>query len=375
MREVNSTYLPFFALIIVFAVLISLAACQGIANGNLTAHFLDVGQGDSILIQCHNKSVLIDSGEQDMGPRVSSYLQNHGIKEINLLVATHPHSDHIGGLSAILNNFKVDQVLDSGQAHPSPIYESFLTLIDQKNIPYKVAEREQTIDIDPSIKIEVLSPPPNAYFQDLNAGSIVLKVVYNKIVFLLMSDAVTEAENNIMASGYDLKSDILKVGHHGSATSTGTIFLNKVLPSISVIEVGEGNDYGHPKPETLKKLQEIGSKIYRTDLYGNIEVTTDGETFSVTTQKTDNTNRSVAPYAKPIRSSSSAVAPAGSSSSHITEPVSSQRVFVGSTKSNKYHYLTCSSAKAIKSENKIWFSSSEDARAKGYVPCGKCHPP
>lgn len=251
---------------------------------NLSAHFIDVGQGDSILIQFAGKNILVDGGERNMGLRVSSYLRNQGITEIDLMVATHPHSDHIGGLITILSDFKVKEVMDSGQVHTSKTYENFLTLIDQKNIPYRAAERGQTIDLDPYIKIEVLSPPPpSSRLKDLNENSIVLKITYDQVTFLLMGDAGFDAEDFISSDNID--SDILKVGHHGSKYATGTAFLKKVTPAVSVIQSGEGNSYGHPALETISRLQNTGSEIYRTDTHGSIVITTDGRSYSVMTQR------------------------------------------------------------------------------------------
>jgi len=154
------------------------------ASGDLLVHFIDVGQGDSELVQFNGTNILIDGGTQDMGPVVESYLREQGVSSLALVVATHPHEDHIGGLLAVLNDFPVGQVLDSGQAHTSQTYENFLTLIDQKDIPFAVAERGQTIDIDPRIKIEVLSPPATPFPDDLNQNSIVLKSHLQQGLFL-----------------------------------------------------------------------------------------------------------------------------------------------------------------------------------------------
>jgi beta-lactamase superfamily II metal-dependent hydrolase len=356
------------ALISVLIIAISAAAVS--ASENLTMHFLDVGQGDSELLQFAGKNILIDGGTQDMGPRVESYLRSHGVSSLDLLIATHPHEDHIGGLIAILKNIPVKQVLDSGQAHTSQTYENFLTLIDQKDIPFAVAERGQTIDLDPRLKIEVLSPPATPIADDLNQNSVVLKVTYNKVSFLLMADAGFEAEDSIMAAGYDLKSTVLKIGHHGSSSSTSPAFLSKVRPEVEVIEVGAGNDYGHPTQKTLSALQSTSSQVYRTDTNGNIVVTTDGQTYSVTTEKQSWNAASTAP-----KSTASAVAWTATPAASTTAAISSQGPFVGSSKSDKYHYPSCSAAKKIKPANLVTFSSSADARAQGYVPCGICHPP
>lgn len=337
------------------------------ANNNLIVHFIDVGQGDSELIQFNNTNILIDGGEEDMGARVEAYLKDHDVSSLDIVVATHPHSDHVGGLITILNDFPVKRVLDSGQTQTTPTYETFLNLVDQKNIPYKTPKKGQTIDFDPDLKIEVLNPPSNPFTDDLNQDSIVLKVTYNKVSFLLMGDAGFEAENSIFAAGYDLKSDVLKVAHHGSSSASSQTFLNKVKPAISIIEVGAGNDYGHPTQETLNALQKIGSKIYRTDLDGNIVITTDGQTYSVVTEKQSGSTASTIPKA--------GTPSVTQSSAPITSSSTASQQFVGSTKSNKYHYPSCSEAQKIKPANEIWFSSSEDARAHGYVPCGICHPP
>ena len=356
-----------------FAVLlVAVSAATASASENLTVHFIDVGQGDSELIQFNGKNVLIDGGTPEMGSRVESYLRGHGASSLDLVVATHPHDDHIGGLLTILNDLLVGQVLDSGQTHTSQTFENYLNLIDRKNILFNTAERGQTIDLDPAIKIEVLSPPATHFAgDDLNQNSVVLKVTYNKVSFLFMGDAGFVAENSIMAAGYDLKSDVLKVGHHGSSSASGSAFLAKVKPTSSIIEVGAGNDYGHPTSKTLSALTDTGSKIYRTDTNGNIVVTTDGQTYSVSTSKQSWNTASTAP-----KSTASVVAlPAKAAASSTTTATVSQGPFVGSSKSDKYHYPSCSAAKKIKSANLVTFSSSADARAQGYVPCKICHPP
>ena len=361
MKKSSWTCLLKIALLLILA-LSSVAA----SNDNLTAHFLDVGQGDSILIQFDGKNILVDGGEQDMGPRIEAYLKDHGVSSLDLLVATHPHEDHIGGLITILNDIPIKQVLDSGITHTSQVYERFLTLIDRKNIPYKVAERGETIDLDPNLKIEVLNPPLKHFEDDLNQNSIVLKITYNKVSFLLMGDAGIEAEKSLISAGYDLKSDILKVGHHGSSSASSSAFLKKVRPAISIIEVGANNDYGHPAKKTLDALKKVGSKIYRTDTNGNIVITTDGQRYFVSTQKAGSQNSKAAQT-----SAATSVQP----TNKIMPPIVSKEIFVGSSKSNKYHYQSCNIAQKIDPLNLISFSSSEEARAQGYTPCGICHPP
>lgn len=281
----------FIGILVIAAVLLGYTE-KGSQNGvstvdskeNLLVHFLDVGEGDSILLQFAGKNVLIDGGEPNMGSRVVSYLKDHGVSGLDLVVATHPHSDHIGGLIEVLKTFPVKQVLDSGQKNTSQIYENFLTIIDQKNIPFKIAERGQKINLDPRLNINVLSPT-KIKLGDLNDNSIVLKLTYGNVSFLFVGDAGKPEENSLLSSGYNLHANILKVGHHGSSESSSPKFLQVVSPKVSIIETGANNQYGDPAPVTLKSLGKIGSTIYRTDLNGNIDVTSNGMTYSVSVQK------------------------------------------------------------------------------------------
>ena len=263
---------------------------NNLANGgnptdeNLTVHFLDVGQGDSVLLEYNGKAMLVDAGERNQGSGVSAYLHEHDISSIAYVVATHPHSDHIGGMDEVLSSFQVEHFIDSGFPHTSKTYENMLTTIDEKNIPFEVAEKGKEIEFDPAVDVEVLNPGPE-YSDDLNENSVVLKVSYGEVSFLLMGDAGLETEENLMNAGYDLDSDILKVGHHASRSGSGKAFISAVSPEISVIEVGADNEYGHPHPEIFERLQKV-SRVYRTDLDGSIVVTTDGSAYAVTAQKT-----------------------------------------------------------------------------------------
>lgn len=258
----------------------------------MTVHFIDVGQGDSILVMYDNKSMLIDGGRPDAGPSLSTYLKKEGVGTVDVMVSTHPHADHIGGLLTVLREFPVKKVVDSGQPHSSRTYEQYLTLIDEKNIPYSVAARGQYINLSPDITIRVLSPPASGLAGDLNQNSIVLKIGYGNVSFLLMGDAGFAAERNLMATDQSLNSTVLKVGHHGTKYATSRVFLHEVKPEVSVIEVGS-NKYGHPAPELLNRLKDVGSKVYRTDVDGNIVISTDGKTYSVSTQYPEQETNSI----------------------------------------------------------------------------------
>ena len=166
----------------------------------------------------------------DQGDRVVSDLQKLGVNHIDLLVATHPHSDHIGGMQNVLAAFPVGKVLDSGLPHTSPLYEHFLETVDKENIPYLVAEQGQTIDLDPSLSILVLSPPKERPGDDLNTNSIVLRISYGTINFLFTGDATTQRRTLLEKTGYPLDAQVLKVGHHGSSDATSDAFLSRVRP-------------------------------------------------------------------------------------------------------------------------------------------------
>jgi competence protein ComEC len=254
-------------------------------TGDLRAYFLDVGQGDSSVILFKDKVILIDAGETDQGDRVVSDLENLGVRKIDLLVATHPHSDHIGGMQKVLAAFTVGKVLDSGIPSTSSLYEHFLETVDEENIPYAVAEKGMTIDLDPSLGILVLSPPEERTGDDINTNSIVLRISYGTVNLLYTGDATTAAEDAMMKTGYPLTADILKVGHHGSSGSSSAAFLGRVDPEVAIISLGRDNDYGHPHQETLERLKAAGPLVFRTDQDGTVLVESDGSTYSVVTEK------------------------------------------------------------------------------------------
>lgn len=253
-------------------------------DGKLSVYFLDVGQGDSELLRFGNRTILIDAGETDQGDHVVVDLKKAGVTRIDLLVATHPHSDHIGGMQAVLDAFPVGQVLDDALPSSSAIYQEFLRTLDRKGITYTVAEQGQTIDLDPSLRILVLSPPEERFGDDPNLNSVVLRISYGSVNFLFTGDMGGEAEDALVKSSYPLDAQILKVGHHGSEYASSKAFLDRVRPEIAVIEVGKDNPYGHPHAPTLQRLADAGVTVYRTDRDGTVLVRSDGNTYSVTTE-------------------------------------------------------------------------------------------
>lgn len=258
----------------------------------LTISVIDVGQGDSILVESPSgKCMLIDGGPKykrgDAGRRyVLPFLHKKGINKLDIVVLTHPHDDHVGGLPSVLKDLPVGLIFDSGQPHTSRAYLDFLNLVAQKKIPYKLGRAGQTIDLGGGVKGEILNPQvPFIEESALNNNSIVIRLVFGKIAIMLTGDMEKEGERRVLAWGADLRSQILKAGHHGSRTSSSIEFLEAVQPETALISVGVKNSYHHPHPSTIKKFEEMGIKVYRTDLAGNIVVSTDGEKYLISTQK------------------------------------------------------------------------------------------
>ena len=293
--HINMNFNKLKPALIILALVFSLFFFWGHSNAaqDLTVTAIDVGQGDSILIEGPSgHKVLIDGGGRQEGSSslsskedqigrsiVVPFLRKKGINELDILILTHPHEDHVGGLPYVLESVKVDHVLDSGQAHPSRSYQHFLELINDKHVPYQLARAGQVVDLGGGAKGYILHPSEpfiTGTISDLNNNSVVIRLVYGKTSFLLMGDTAFEGEDRIMSLGYDLKSDVLKVGHHGSATSTSMNFLEAVRPEYAVISVGAKNKFGHPAPGTLERLENIGAKVYRTDLDGSVTFRSDG---------------------------------------------------------------------------------------------------
>lgn len=238
----------------------------------MNVDFLDVGQGDAILIRSpNNHNMLIDAGPAGAGQTVVDYASSFGVTHYDFIVATHPHEDHIGGMGYVINHTTVGQFIDSGYPSTSPVYYDLLTLLNQKNISYRSVKNGDFINLDPEVTIQVLNPQ-TTFFDNPNDNSIVLKMTYGNKSVLFTGDIDTTAENYLLSHGAQLRANVLKVAHHGSDSSSSMAFLTQVSPVSSVIEVGTGNDYGHPSPVVLQRLQQVGSEIYRTDLNRNIPI-------------------------------------------------------------------------------------------------------
>ncbi len=248
-------------------------------------HFIDVGQGDAILITTHEKVLLVDGGWRTSN--VAGYLSQQGIDEIDYVIATHPHADHIGGLIEVFNTYTIGEVIDPGVNHTTINYNDYLTAIDENDIPYTEGKKGMQRDLGKDAYFEILHPPdpiPNYSNSYLNNVSVVARVTLGEITVMLTGDIEKEGEADLVAATENLSAHILKVAHHGSHSSSTMEFLEAVEPEISIIMCGQNNQYGHPHQQTLDNLNDIGTEIYRTDIHGHIIINIFENEYEVITQ-------------------------------------------------------------------------------------------
>jgi len=247
-------------------------ALPRLAKNEIRIHFIDLGQADGILLQSTKNAVLIDGGEHKTQNTLINYLQNTGITVLDYIVATHPHSDHIGGLAAVIQQFDVKNILMPDVTHTTATFQSFLTAIENKNIPVTIPAVGDKITTG-VIGLTVLAPAQN--FDNLNNASLVLRLTHGRTSFLFTGDAEVQSEIEMINSGLNLRSNVLKAGHHGSRTSTSFDFLDAVQPKIVVVTCGRKNSYGHPHREFLERINQPKRKItlLRTDEMGTIVMT------------------------------------------------------------------------------------------------------
>lgn len=246
----------------------------------LSVHYIDVGQADSILIKTDNYNILIDAGNNDDGKKLVKYFEELGITKFDYVFATHAHEDHIGGMDDIINNFDIDNFYMPDVITTTKTFEDVLDALEKNNLKYSTPKIDDNYKLGSNL-IDILYVGDDA--SDLNDTSIVLKLTHGKNTFLFTGDATSNVEKQILNK--DLKSDVLKVGHHGSSYSTSNDFLNKVNPSYAVISVGKNNNYNHPNKTILNKLKNV--KLYRTDENGTIIIKSDGININVETKITD----------------------------------------------------------------------------------------
>lgn len=252
------------------------------ATKTTTVHFMDVGQGDGTYIKtAGGDDVIIDAGNKD-GSDVVAYLKKQKVKDIEVMIATHPDADHIGGLDEVLKAFKVKSVYAPKVSHTSQAYKDFLLAVKREGLTIKTAKKDVKVPLK-GVSAKFVAPVKTYSKSDLNDWSAVLRLVQGKKSFLFTGDAEAKSEADMIKSKETLRANVLKVGHHGAKTSSSSAFIKAVNPQYSVISVGKKNHYGHPTKEVLNRLKK--TKVYRTDQKGAIVFTTNGSTLTVKTEK------------------------------------------------------------------------------------------
>lgn len=241
----------------------------------LKVHIIDVGQGDSILIESVGQYMLIDAGEKGKSNVVIDYLEDRGVKKLDYVIATHPHSDHIGGLADVIDYFQIGKIIMPDVTHTTKTFENLLDTISKNELKLTkpIVGSEYAIGTASFIIIA----PNSSYYDDLNNYSVGIKLIYDENSFIFTGDAETESEYEMLENGINLDADVLKHGHHGSSTSSSESFLDAVSPDITIISLGTDNRYGHPHVEILKAIEERKITLYRTDIEGTIVLESDGK--------------------------------------------------------------------------------------------------
>lgn len=339
----------------------------------LTVHYLDVGQGDCILAECDGEYMLIDAGDNNQGTKIQNYLQKQGVRKLKYAVGTHPDSDHIGGLDVILYKFDCGKVMMPDVSKDTATYRDVVDAMKQKGYKNTVPKAGDTFTLGDAV-CTVLAPSKG--YEDANNNSIVLKLEHGENTFLFMGDAEEEEEADILKSDEDVAADVLKVGHHGSRSSSSQKFLKAVSPEYAVISCGEDNSYGHPHAETLNNLRAMGVKVFRSDEQGTITAVSDGSKITWNSAPSD-TWKAGEPVGSSQISGSSSLAKSGtvqySSSQVPTGEASSAGSYIGNKNNGKLHKVSCSYLPLEK--NQAVFNTREEAVTAGYDdPCKRCNP-
>lgn len=334
-----------YYLILVLTIMIILAGC-GLEtinsdkeySGQLIVHFLDVGQGDSIFIQFPNgETALIDGGTRNSGEKVVKYLKELNIYFIDYLIATHPHEDHIGGLPEVIRNFEIGKVYMPNRTTNTLIFEELLKELKAKDLKISIAKGGDAIIDKTDIKFLILAPNRDDY-ERTNDFSIVTKIKYKNISFILTGDAEKDSEKDMLKEDFNLKADVLKLGHHGSNTSSTIDFLEAVKPDYAIISVGADNSYGHPHREVLDRMKHIDTEILRTDELGDIIFKSNGIDLNIEKNKNFIAIK--------------------------------EQLYIGNKNTKVFHKKDCKSLP--NKENQIIFKSIDEAIDKGYRPHEKC---
>lgn len=374
-------------LVIALAITLFLAACgtaPDISDDTLPAsqtsdisemqiHYIDVGQGDCTLILCEGHAMLIDAGKDGKGTAVQLYLQKQGVSKLDYVIATHPDSDHIGGLDVILTKFDCGTILMPDCTNDTTAYRDVIDTMNYRNYKNTLPIVGSTYSLGDAV-FTIIAPNSNDYGDNTNNYSIGIKLVHGTNSFIFTGDAEEAAEQDILKNGIDLQADVLKVPHHGSRTASSADFLNSVNPAYAVISCGEGNSYGHPHAEVLNNLRSMGVQVFRTDEQGSIVAVSDGETITFNCAPSESWQAGE-PGASQLINSAVAAETEQLYSSTPEPSEAAAAAYIININTGKFHYADCSSVEDMAEKNKLPSSQSRDEIiAQGYVPCKICNP-
>lgn len=340
-------------------------------TGELKIHFINVGQADAILVQQGSENMMIDAGNNEDEGTLKSYLTSQGIQEFKYVIGTHAHEDHIGSMDYIVNSFKVGKIYFPKQTATTKVFENFVGAVKDKGMQLSVPKVGDTFDLGDA-KCTVLAPNGSNY-EDGNDYSIVIRVDFGSTSFLLTGDAEAVSEMEMVKAGANMKVDLLKVGHHGSRSSTCANFLSGVSPKYAVISVGKGNSYGHPAQSTMDRLKEKGIQVFRTDENGTIVVTSNGKEITFNTSPGSYTGIASNDSNTSSKNNSSVSSSKPEAKPQPTpQPSENKQVMVWlSATGDCYHRINnCGKM----NPNKARQVTLEEAK-KQYKPCSKCNPP
>lgn len=340
-----------------------------VGDGN-AVHFIDVGQGDSILAVSNGECMLIDAGEEDQGEVVVDYINKLGVECLKYVVATHPHSDHIGGMDDVINNINVQNIIMPDVVTTTKCFENMLDAVENNNVNAIKAVSGDSFKLG-NFDCKIFGPINES--DNLNNNSVVIMMVCGNDKILLTGDCSKDEEMDIIKSGADISADILKVGHHGSSTSNCNEFISAINPDIAVISCGKNNSYGHPHTETMDILEKYNTDIYRTDEMGTVIACCSGNGITMKYGSREeiveeNSRCSTDNISEEIRTLDDSIV-----ENNPTDDVLSDNTYILNIKSKKYHKTDCGSAGNIKNKEEFT-GSSDELKVMGYTPCGLCNP-